>query len=567
MLRNPGTGILLVLAAILPVIPNVSAFFNHSDCAERAYLTFLNSPNGSFLRDQHGRPTASLDSAWGINYRSCKALCETCETMDNTEFYGWNFLSQGINSWLIPWLALTAQLPFETKNKTTNFAALLLTLGSPAIAAYSLAVTLLNARRVNQKFRHIKEESQWLHRPLQTKAIKAARSILIETQHVPIQICSGQRREISQLIVHPENWAWWCSLRQKLLEKKRKWTYSLYAQVGWVCVSQLLAIIAFFTASSATGSTIDVGLAINSLWLWMIPVVLGWVYVGTQNSAASIKAALTDTDVPTLGPERHSKGECIGLRDRTSYDYSSVPLRHSLDSSEAPYNESRQVQGATRFGGSALDNAVVDSGLQTKRGYANSSNPSQDASVLHPKPTSSYQRVIVHANASDDIELQASAMDHRVDTSSMFQEPEEESQPALHPDSTFNFLPQPFLGFSIAGDDHAPGPIYNYARVWTHTNAIDRIAEAFLMLTKRQQQQETVDGHEWEQDPERWNENLRGTPKQMSQYLSPISQDLRSIPIHVPASADLVRNCITAAFIAMCLQWGTTGAAIVIAYK
>lgn len=563
MLRSLCYHVLLVVAGILPATSNVSASFNYSACAKTAYQTFSENPNNSFLYDQNGRPTASLDDAWGISYASCTALCGA---RDNTEFYDWNFLSQGISSWLIPWLALSAQLPFETKNKTTNFAALLLTLGSPSIAAYSLALTLLNARRVNQKFRHVREENQWLHRPLQMRSIKAARSILIETQHVPIQICNGRRREISQLIVHPENWTWWCSLRQKLLMTKRKWTYSLYAQVGWVSVSQLLAIIDFFTATSSTGSSIDIGLAINSLWLWMIPIVLGWVYVGTQNSAASTKAALTDTDVPTLGSERHLRGECIGFRERTTYDYSSVLSRHSLDSNEPPHNESCQVQGAPRLSASALDDAVVDSGLKTDQEYVNPSS-SQESPILQQGPTSSYRRGTVHVNTSDDIELQAFATDRQVDGSSELQANQQESESFSKFDYAFNLLPQTFMGFSIAGDDLAPGPIYNYARVWTHTNAINRIAESFLMLTHRQQQQETVDGREWEQDPKKWNENLKGTPKQMSQYLSPLHEDLHSISIHVPASADLVHKCITAAFIAICLQWGTTGAAIVIAYK
>ena len=323
MLGNSCYYVLLILIRILPTTCTVNAgSFNNSFCAQIAYQTFSNAPNNSFLYDQQGRPTGNLANAWGISYDSCKVLCGT---EDNGGYYDWNFLSQGVSSWLIPWLALTAQLPFETKDKTTNFIALLLALGSPALAAYSLALTILDARRINQKFRQIKEDSQTLHRPLQIKAVKAARFILTEMQHVPIQIFNGRRREISQLIVNPDNWALWCSLRQKLLITKRKWTYSLYAQVGWVCISQVLAIIDFFTSASSD-SSIGIGLAINSLWLWMIPIVLGWVYVGNQTSAESIKNALTEVDVPALGSERNLKGECIGIRDRTTYDDSSTRL-------------------------------------------------------------------------------------------------------------------------------------------------------------------------------------------------------------------------------------------------
>ena len=58
----------------------------------------------------------------------------------------------------------------------------------------------------------------------------------------------------------------------------------------------------------------------------MIPVVLGWVYVGTQTSAGSIKAAIASISVPVLGSERDVTGECIGIHDRTVFDNSCTRL-------------------------------------------------------------------------------------------------------------------------------------------------------------------------------------------------------------------------------------------------
>ena len=564
MPRNSCYYVLLILARLFPTIYTVNAgSFNYSLCAEIAYQTYSNDPNNSFLYDQQGRPTGNLSNAWGISYYSCKALCGT---EDNSGYYDWGFLSQGVSSWLIPWLALTAQLPFETKDKPTNFIALLLALGSPSLVAYSLSLTILNTRRINQKFRQIKEESQILHRPLQIKAMKAARFILIEMQHVPIRVHNGRRREIAQLIVHPDNWAWWCSLRQKLLTTKRKWTYSLYAQVGWVCISQLLAIIDFFTSASSD-SSIGIGLAINSLWLWMIPIVLGWVYVGNQNHAESVKAALTDTDVPVLGSERNLKRESIGIRDRTTYDDYVTPLRDSSHRHELPRDRRPQQEGESSPRDSTLNNAAPDAGLDTEQEHTSVASY-QVAPMLQQWPNSiSGHPETIYPSRSDDTELQALMTDRQLSTTSRLQAIGQHIQPPLENDAMFNSLPQTFLGFSIAGDDLEPGPIFNYARVWTHMNASNQVAEAFLTLSMRQKQRETVDGHEWEEDPDRWNENLQGTPEQISQYISPSHQDLQDLPVHAPASAALVHNCVTAAFVAIFLQWGTTGAAIVIAFK
>ena len=547
MLRNICYSVLLALTGILPTTYTVEAgSFNYSLCAKIADQTFTNAPNNTFLYDQHGRPTSVLANAWGISYHSCKVLCGT---EDNTGYYDWGFLSQSVSSWLLPWLALTAQLPFETKDKTTNFSALLLVLGSPALSAYSLALTILNARRINEKFRKIKEDSQTLNHPLQTKAIKAARSILIEMQYVPIQIYNGRRREISQLIVHPDNWAWWCSVRRKLLITKKKWTYSLYAQVGWVLVVQLLAIIVFFTYSSRDTS-IGIGLAINSLWLWMISIVLGWVYVGNQDSAKSIKDALTDTNVPVLGPEVNLKRDCIGIRDRTTYDGSSIQILFE----ERP----RQQEGPS-LRGSALNPAAFDVGLDTEQEHTRAAS----------HKVSSNRPDTLYPSRSDDAELQTLVTDRQIITTSTTNTlgTEKHLPLPLEDDEFSESHQQTFLGFSIAGDELEPGSIFNHARIWTHMHASKQVAEAFLMLTRRQRQRETVNGREWEDDPGRWTENLQGTPEQMSRYISAIHEDRRHFSVHARASADLVHNCITAGLVAVFLQWGTTGAAIVIAYK
>ena len=543
--------IILIFAVIIPTlsIPNVGGL-DYSDCAKIANETYLKAPNNSFLYNQQGEPTGDSSQAWGISYQACVDLCTT---EANSGSYNWLFLSSGVASWLLPWLALTAQLPFATKDKTTNFMALLLAVGSPSLISYSLALTIFNARWINRTFRQIKEINATLHRPLQLKAIKAARAILIETQHVPIHVYNGRRREIAQLVVHPQNWNWWCSLRDTILLTKRKWTYSLYAQVGFVCVSQVLAITVFFTSASSD-SSIGIGLAINSLWLWMIPVVLGWVYVGTQTDSNSIKAALKATNVPVLGPERNVSGQCIGIRDRT-FDDLGPYFRDSSDSHESHSNGRPQQQQDSRSINFAADPGI----LVTEHGTVEERMNSESSQTTH-------------ASRSDDIEMRDLAVDFRISNTSTLastlQATEQQSQPLLDLEEAPMFRPQTFLGFSIAGDDLEPGPIFNYARVRSHMNTVKHVAEAFVTFTKRQKAQiPVVSGKEWTSNQDYWDENLQGTAEEMSRYVSHLGKDVPNIAIHAPASAGLVLNCITAAFVAIFLQWGTTGAAIVIGYK
>lgn len=484
-----------------------------SQCAIDANQTFWKSPNSSsFLYDIHGKLTRNMSEAFGISYKACKDICRTPV---HTKNYDWNALAQGLTSWLLPWLALTAQLPFETKDKQTNFMALLLALGSPSLGVFSLTLTILNCRWINQTFRHVGDHNKSL-RPLcslQTKAIKAARVFLIESQNIPIQVFNGSRRELAQLVVCPENWIWWCSLRKEIQKTKREWTYSLYAQVGWVCGSQLVAIVYFFTSASFdTG--IGVGLAINSLWIWMIPVILGWVYVGTQTSAGSIKAGLTSVAVPVLGPERDVDGECIGIQDRTIYDESCTRTQDPRHFSPGP--------------------AVTSQSSQTGDPFEHF--PLEETS-LFSKP---------------------------VDTKSADQE--QRLQPLLEDEHQFSLSHSNFLGFSIAGCELEPGPVFNYARIWSHMNSVQHVAEAFSTFTRRQKARQPVHGQSWNEEPGRWDENFRGSPEEQSRYISAYGEDIINFTIHGTASSRLVLNCIVAAFASVFLQWGSTGGAMIISY-
>jgi hypothetical protein len=235
--------IILFILLNLFTVANAVEIFDYSQCSPAANATYYAAPNDTFLRDQNGNPTSNFSEAWGISYDSCRVLCT-----GGAKFIDWNDFSLQFGSWLLPWLALTAQLPFETKAKSTNLQSLLLAIGSPILIIYSLALTILNARSINREFRQLKEENEELERPRQAKVIGAARVILIESQSIPLQTVNGADRELAQLVVNPENWTWWIAVKNEILKTKREWTYSLIAQLIMVVTAQVLSIIDFFTS-------------------------------------------------------------------------------------------------------------------------------------------------------------------------------------------------------------------------------------------------------------------------------------------------------------------------------
>ena len=523
----------------------VEAKLNYTECAVKATSTHQRFPNSSFLVNAKGKPISSLSQAQGVSYEWC---AENCGSSDNYNDYNWNYFSQGLLSWLVPWLALTAQLPFGTRSKALNLWALCLAVGSPSLSAYSLALTLLNSRSINETFQKLKAANKHQHGSHKMKMIKAARTFLIESQSVPIQIYNGVRREFAQLVVLPENIVWWSNLRKEILKSKKEPTFSLYAQIGSVCISQIIAIINYLV-SGAISTDVGIGLAINSLWIWELPVVLGWAYTGTQEHAESITAALASIPPPRLRCSQVLDGECIGIRDRASFN----PFRSCLPISLQSHNACsvQAVLGRGNFQLPLLQRMEVQESPVQHQTQEKEQTPhsvtSEKPSTAPPGTTTS------HSDKPD--------MPDAVNHSDGYSPSETESASSEPHGSSV----ETFCGFAIAGYDCEPGPIFYFARAWSHMNAVDHVAGAINTINVRQGVW-NVRGQAWVTDSNRMNENLEGSPEECSRYISPLGRDEQDLSIHANGSTELHRNCVYAAVIAVLLQWGTTGAAFVIAY-
>ena len=538
----------IVSAVILSLLTTTAAYgLDYSGCGSEIINTYAHNPSEIVLLNQNGKPTSNRSVAWGIEYTQCK---KTCRAQVNRQSYTWDFLSQGLCGWFLPWLALAAQLPFQTKDRLSALTAFFLALGSPMLICFSLALTILNSRTINRKFRQLKD-----YCPGQgalTNTLNAARVILIDCQHVPIQIVNGLQRELPQLIIRPENWVWWRDLQREIQLTKRRWTYPLFAQLAFVCVFQILAIIAFFTVRSSNTS-IGMGLAINSLWVWMFPVVLGWVYIGIQTSAGSIRAAIMKTTVPIFGKATNIKGRCVGVRDRTTFDSSrfimpsagrqvgilpksSDDARHQRLPSDATLIENAHVEG-THIVSSLEETGSVNTGQYLPGGSFGDDIPKTiNCETFELGPLTSF-----------DLEQQASP--HREATSQQYS------------------VSDTFLSFTIAGHELETGSIYNYARIHSHMNAVQHVTQAFGQLIAKQTGHVTVSGRSWEDAPADWQRNLEGTPEELSRYVFPNATDNYDLSVHAPASSSVAINTVVAAIVATLLQWGSTGPAIMIAYK
>jgi hypothetical protein len=197
---------------------SAASTFNFTQCAIDAAALFLSAPNSSFLVASDSSYTSNLTEAWGIRFESCNNLCGP---RGGWEPFDWTFFSTSVTAWVLPWLALTAQLTYETRSSFNNLLSLLLAIGSPMLITYSLCLTILSSRWINKSFRSLRDNNEEL-RGKQVKALRAARIFLRESQHVPIKI-KQSRAEFAQLVVLPENRAWWESLGKEVMKSKRQW--------------------------------------------------------------------------------------------------------------------------------------------------------------------------------------------------------------------------------------------------------------------------------------------------------------------------------------------------------
>ena len=174
---------------------------NLTQCAIESQSEFLQAPTNTFLVQQDGIYTTNLSSAWGIRYDDCNRLYGP---RGSWEKFDWNFFSSSFSSWLLPDLALTAQMPYEAKDAPGNFITLFIILGSPMLVVYSLVLAIASTHCINHSFRQLKDDNkesgrEWI------EAITAAGHCLIEGQHLPIQVFQGQERNLAHLIVLPQN--------------------------------------------------------------------------------------------------------------------------------------------------------------------------------------------------------------------------------------------------------------------------------------------------------------------------------------------------------------------------
>ncbi|KAJ7892473.1 hypothetical protein B0H14DRAFT_2496590 [Mycena olivaceomarginata] len=209
--------------------------------------------------DLRGNLVDDVSQVVGMTYSMCVTQCGTAPVAFNFPSFSTQF-----SSFMLPFLALTAQLPFGAPNHIDNFSTIMLTIGSPTLAIFSLMITVFNSRWIRWRFERIvypnSKQAVVILDNLQESLLRVKRTSL-----------HGQLPLLAAQIVLPENDQWW-QRGAATLTFTHTWSMANIASVGWAVIAYI------FTIASMDPSNMNViGPAVACAWLWLLPVVVGWL--------------------------------------------------------------------------------------------------------------------------------------------------------------------------------------------------------------------------------------------------------------------------------------------------
>ncbi|KAK1980889.1 hypothetical protein LZ30DRAFT_593851 [Colletotrichum cereale] len=246
--------------------------------------------------------SGTIEDAWGISIRLCKDYCGRDKLNMVTSF---NRLASSSTNYLLPWLALTAQLPYETGSTEADIISVCVGLGSPVLMTFSLMMTILNKRWIRKRFRNLAGKCDGNGFAQMKSRVKSARVIAEEAQQAPTRLLQKDGW-LARLVVLDRNTAWWSEAANSLKSTRRGPTLSLYAQLSVAVIAWVLT--ATGSLQTKVGDTEEaLVLSAGSLWIWLVPVIIGWILVGTQNKKDTVRDAFKSAN-NRIGVENEETG-------------------------------------------------------------------------------------------------------------------------------------------------------------------------------------------------------------------------------------------------------------------
>jgi hypothetical protein len=88
------------------------------------------------------------------------------------------------------------------------------------------------------------------------------------------------------LIILPQNDEWWSELIE-WLAYPHTWSIPAFTSIAWVVIAYIFTVVA-----SITGIIRSEGQSLGSLWLWLLPIVIGWLQISPKCDEVGVRSAV-----------------------------------------------------------------------------------------------------------------------------------------------------------------------------------------------------------------------------------------------------------------------------------
>ncbi|KAF7358856.1 hypothetical protein MSAN_01225700 [Mycena sanguinolenta] len=269
--------------------------------------------------DSQGHPVANISNAIGVTYELCLVACGSGQAP-----FQWSIFSQQFAAWLLPYLALVSQLPFGARYRPDNVVSMLLAVGSPTLAAYSLALTALNGYWIAQRFSDV-------NYPNARNAVK----ILSSLQQSPVQVNAKDSLFASLVVLH-KNDEFWEDLLERL-DFVHTWSIPAVASILWVIIAYVFTVVDSFTGTVTFSALNASGQAVGSIFLWLLPIVVGWLQISPKCESERLNHALDKANA--IAYVAALRGAPIRASDRS--DARAIYIRNDRHAGEIHRDEQR----------------------------------------------------------------------------------------------------------------------------------------------------------------------------------------------------------------------------------
>ena len=341
-----------------------------------------------------------------------------------------------------------------------------MSVGYPALAAYSLVLTSLNPRSVYRRVQRAKHESK-----------NSVATALISLQQTPLELTGDERL----LAFIPLNDQW----RREIVERLRRrnaWTVATASSVAWVVIAFLFTLVDSFVSLHESAYGASEGHGVGTLWLWLLCLVIGWLWVPTF-SCGELQSAIGHAN------RKAAKKAAKRVRQKANKTYSSAKTKIAKRlprwvptmkvpkivtptpdiGEEGEKMKVEEIQEVTKPFGQKIEGKL----------YPLPDSTHHQSTVSFQLPTESqhdHDRTSLSVNQTADhsaISLPNSAAVHSI-----------AAQSSIHPETDRLLIPRNDFG-PVHRDEFRLAATFNYSRIMRYLVLVDDVLGALDELTRK----------------------------------------------------------------------------------